>query len=144
MEQIRVKNSGIIELRLIHDNRDGNLVILEALRDVPFEVKRLYYITNLENSVSIRGQHAHRELEQVIFCIQGSFVLGLDDGVTRQKIQMNRVNTGIRLGKMLWHTMEDFSSGCVLLVVASDYYSEADYIRNYDEFLSLTRKNTND
>lgn len=136
-EPIKVKNSGVVELKLIHDNRDGNLVILEALRDVPFEIKRLYYITNLENSVSIRGQHAHRELEQVIFCIQGSFVLGLDDGVTRQKIQMNRVNIGIRLGKMLWHTMEDFSSGCVLLVVASDYYSEADYIRDYQEFLRL-------
>jgi dTDP-4-dehydrorhamnose 3,5-epimerase-like enzyme len=139
---IKVKNSGYIDLRLIRDDRDGNLVIMEALRDIPFDIKRIYYITNLENSVSIRGLHAHRNLEQVIFCVQGSFTLGLDDGTTRQKIVMNQVNRGIRLGKMLWHTMEDFSSGCVLLVVASDYYDEADYIRNYDEFLSLTRKNT--
>jgi hypothetical protein len=137
---IIVNNSGYVELKLIRDNRDGNLVVLEALRDIPFEVKRLYYITNLENSVSIRGQHAHKQLEQVIFCIQGSFTLGLDDGENRQHIVMNKVNVGIKLGKMLWHTMEDFSSGCVLLVVASDYYSEADYIRDYAEFLRLVKK----
>lgn len=138
--QILVKNSGYVNLKLIRDDRDGNLVILESLRDVPFEVKRLYYITNLENAVSVRGKHAHRNLEQVIFCIQGSFTLGLDDGTNRQKILVNRVNVGVRLGKMLWHTMEEFSSGCVLLVVASDYYDEADYIRDYDEFLRLARK----
>lgn len=132
---IEVKNSGYVKLKLIRDERDGNLVILESLKDIPFEVKRLYYITNLENSVSVRGKHAHRQLEQVIFCIQGSFTLGLDDGITKQKILMNQVNVGIRLGKMLWHTMEDFSSGCVLLVVASDYYNESDYIRDYDEFI---------
>jgi hypothetical protein len=139
-QEIIVQNSGFHDLKLIRDDRDGNLVILEALRDVPFDIKRLYYITNLENSVSVRGQHAHRELEQVIFCIQGSFVLGLDDGQARQKVLMNKVNVGIRLGKMLWHTMEDFSSGCVLLVVASDYYNESDYIRDYEEFLKLAAK----
>jgi hypothetical protein len=139
-ESIIVRNSGYIELRLLRDDRDGNLVVLEGIRDVPFEVKRLYYITNLENSVSIRGKHAHRNLEQVIFCIQGSFTLGLDDGNIQQKILMNKVNVGVRLGKMLWHTMEDFSSGCVLLVVASDYYNESDYIRDYEEFLQLAAK----
>jgi len=134
---IIVQNSGYVHLNMIHDERDGNLVILEALRDVPFEIKRLYYITNLENSVSVRGKHAHRELEQIIFCVQGSFTLGLDDGKSKQKILMNKVNVGVRLGKMLWHTMEDFSDGCVLLVVASDYYKETDYIRDYDNFLYL-------
>lgn len=133
---IEVKNSGYVKLKLIRDERDGNLVILESLKDIPFEVKRLYYITNLENTVSVRGKHAHRQLEQVIFCIQGSFTLGLDDGTSKQKILMNQVNVGIRLGKMLWHTMEDFSNGCVLLVVASDYYNESDYIRDYDEFIT--------
>lgn len=139
-DPIIVKNSGYVELKLIRDARDGNLVILEALRDIPFEAKRIYYITNLENSVSVRGRHAHRNLEQIIFCIQGSFTLGLDDGFKQQRILMNRVNIGIRLGQMLWHTMEDFSNGCVLLVVASDYYDEHDYIRNYDEFLQLALK----
>ncbi len=134
---ISVKNSGYINLKLVHDQRDGNLVIMEALRDVPFDIKRIYYITNLENSISVRGKHAHRKLEQVIFCLQGSFTLGLDDGKAQQKLLMNKVNVGVRLGKMLWHTMEDFSSGCVLLVVASDYYDEADYVRDYEEFTRL-------
>lgn len=138
MSKISVKNSGYVELKLVHDSRDGNLVILEALRDIPFNIKRLYYITNLENSVSVRGQHAHRELEQIIFCIQGSFTLGLDDGQMKQKILMNRVNVGVRLGKMLWHTMEDFSNGCVILVVADGYYDETDYIRDYKQFQELS------
>ncbi len=136
-DPILVKNSGYITLSKIRDERDGNLVIAEAMRDLPFEIKRVYFINQLENSVSIRGQHAHHELEQVIFCISGSFVLGLDDGITKQKILMNKDNVGIILGKKLWHTMEEFSSGCVLLVFASDYYNESDYIRNYDEFIKL-------
>ncbi len=138
MESILVKNSGYITLKKIHDDRDGNLIIMETFRDVPFNIKRVYYINNLENAVSIRGQHAHRDLEQVIFCINGSFILGLDDGKVRQKLLMNKDNIGVYLGKMLWHTMEDFSSGCVLLVVASDFYKETDYIRNYDEFLKIS------
>jgi hypothetical protein len=141
MESIIVKNSGYVELKKIHDDRDGNLIILEALRDIPFEIKRIYYINNLENSVSIRGKHAHKELEQVIFCISGSFILGLDDGVATQKILMKKDNVGVILGKLLWHTMEDFSSGCVLLVVASDYFIESDYIRDYDEFLKIVGAN---
>jgi hypothetical protein len=138
MEPIIVKNSGFVTLNKIHDKRDGNLIIMEALKDIPFEIKRVYYINNLENSVSIRGQHAHRGLEQVIFCINGSFILGLDDGTNKQKILMNKDNIGVILGKMLWHTMEEFSSGCVLLVVASDLYDESDYIRSYEEFIKLT------
>lgn len=139
MEPIQVKNSGYVNLRKIRDDRDGNLIIAEAMKDIPFEIRRFYYINNLENSQSVRGLHAHRELSQVIFCISGSFVLALDDGNEKQKILMNKDNIGVILGPMLWHAMEDFSSGCVLLVVASDYYSEKDYIRDYDEFLNLVR-----
>ncbi len=137
MTPLIVKNSGYITLKKVHDDRDGNLIIMEALRDIPFSIKRVYYITNLESSVSVRGKHAHKLLEQVIFCIQGSFTLGLDDGVNRQKILMNKDNVGVILGKGLWHTMEDFSSDCVLLVAASDYYKEEDYIRDYDDFLKF-------
>ncbi|EMO90537.1 sugar 3,4-ketoisomerase [Leptospira noguchii] len=141
MDKIIVKNSGYINLKKVRDDRDGNLIILEGMKDVPFEVKRIYYINNLENSVSIRGQHAHKEIEQVIFCVSGSFTLKLDDGKAKQEILMNRDNVGVLLGKMLWHTMENFSSGCILLVVASDYYREDDYIRNYSDFIKLIKKN---
>jgi dTDP-4-dehydrorhamnose 3,5-epimerase-like enzyme len=139
MEKIIVKNSGYVQLRKIRDERDGNLIIANSKSEIPFEIKRVYYINQLENSVSIRGLHAHKELEQVIFCISGSFVLGLDDGINKQKIFMNNDNIGVVLGKMLWHTMEDFSNGCILLVFASDYYSEYDYIRNYKDFLNEVR-----
>ncbi|EKR74246.1 sugar 3,4-ketoisomerase [Leptospira noguchii] len=141
MDKIIVKNSGYINLKKVRDDRDGNLIILEGMKDVPFEIKRIYYINNLENSVSIRGQHAHKEIEQVIFCVSGSFTLKLDDGKAKQEILMNRDNVGVLLGKMLWHTMENFSSGCILLVVASDYYREDDYIRNYSDFIKLIKKN---
>ncbi|WP_317677430.1 sugar 3,4-ketoisomerase [Leptospira kirschneri] len=140
MDEIVVKNSGYINLKKVRDDRDGNLIILEGIKDVPFEIKRVYYINNLENSVSVRGQHAHKEIEQAIFCVSGSFTLKLDDGKTKQEILMNRDNVGVLLGRMLWHAMGNFSSGCILLVVASDYYREDDYIRNYSDFIRLVEK----
>lgn len=135
---IKVKNSGIVNLKRIVDEHDGTLCVMEELRDIPFDIKRVYYITHLENASSIRGKHAHRTLQQVIFCISGSFVLSLDDGDQKQDILMWRDNVGIILGTGLWHTMHSFSSGCVLLIAASDYFNEKDYIRDYDEFLKFT------
>ena len=131
---IQVDFSGYVELQRIYDGRDGHLCVMEAERQVPFAVKRVYYINGLENCVSVRGKHAHKSLRQVIFCIHGSFILTLDDGVRTQSIHMYRDNVGVILDPGLWHTMHAFSSGCVLLVVASDYYDEADYIRDYDTF----------
>ena len=139
MPDILVPNSGYIYLRRIEDDRDGVLCIAEALRDLPFEIKRFYFITNLENALSVRGKHAHRSLWQAIFCVSGSFVLGLDDGTTRQDIAMWQNHIGVLLGPGLWHTMHSFSSGCVLLVAASDYYDEADYIRDYDAFIEFAK-----
>lgn len=135
---ITVKNSGKILLKKINDKVDGNLIILEESKDIPFEIKRVYYITNLEKNLSVRGKHAHKELHQVIFCISGSFVLGLDDGIAKQNILMDREDIGILLGPGLWHTMEQFSDGCIILVIASDYYDESDYIRDYDKFIEFT------
>ena len=140
---IYVKNSGYIELQRIVDANDGSISIINGSHDLPFEIQRVYYINHLENCQSIRGKHAHKKLNQVIFCINGSFVLSLDDGKQKQDILMWRDNLGVILGPELWHTMHSFSSGCILLVVASDYYDENDYIRNYDEFLHYVRK-TND
>lgn len=137
---LKVNHSGLISLRQIIDDRDGILCILNSEKEIPFVIKRVYYITNLDSQTSIRGKHAHHNLQQVIFCINGSFTLSLDDGVNKQNIEMKRENEGIILGPMLWHTMHDFSNGCVILVVASDYYNEADYIRNYDEFIKLAKE----
>jgi len=138
--ELIVRHSGVVTLQRIVDERDGVLCIMNSAKEIPFEMKRVYFINNLDSFSSLRGKHAHRKLRQVIFCINGSFTLSLDDGVNRQDVEMKRENEGIILGPMLWHTMHDFSSGCVLLVAASDYYDESDYIRSYDEFLSLVRK----
>ncbi|HBE03893.1 MAG: fatty-acid oxidation protein subunit alpha [Spirochaetes bacterium GWF1_41_5] len=139
-EPLLVKNSGYVFLKKVCDQNDGTLIIAEAQKDIPFDLKRVYYINNLKNFISVRGCHAHKTLRQVIFCIAGSFTLTLDDGATRQKILMNHDNAGIILGQMLWHEMSEFASGTVLLVFASDYYDEADYIRNYEEFTEICRK----
>jgi hypothetical protein len=135
MDQPRVKNSGYVQLKSIKDDSDGLLTVAEAGKDIPFDIKRIYYITNLENFISIRGKHAHKKLEQVLFCINGSFHLILDDGTNRETILMNNVNKGVILGKELWHEMTDFSAGCILLVLASDIFDESDYLRDYDTFL---------
>lgn len=139
MQEIKIKNSGYIVLNKINDSRDGSLMIAESHKDIPFDIKRVYYINNLQNCISIRGKHAHKKLNQVIFCINGSFVLHLDDGEVKQDIIMNKDNIGVILGPMLWHEMFDFSSGCVLLIFASDYYNEDDYIRNYETFINMVK-----
>lgn len=137
--ELRVRNSGLIPLKFFKDLPDGNLFIAEAGRQVPFEIKRVYFINTLANPKAIRGKHAHRKLEQAIFCISGSFTLRLDDGRAKQRILMNDAAIGIHLRPMLWHTMSHFSYDCVILVLASEPFDETDYIRDYDEFQRLAR-----
>ncbi len=139
IKKIKVKNSGIIKLQFFNDFPDGNLVIGEAKKTIPFNIKRIYFINNLFNKKSIRGKHAHKKLEQIIFCVNGYFTLTLDDGKNKQKILMNNPYRGIRLGPKLWHTMTKFSSDCVILVLTNDYYKESDYIRDYDQFLEYVK-----
>jgi hypothetical protein len=133
-QELRVKNSGFINLACFKDLPDGNLFIAEAGKQVPFEIKRVYFINTLANPKAIRGKHAHRELQQAIFCINGSFTLHLDDGATKQRLLLNDPSCGVLLGRMLWHTMTAFSYDCVILVLASDHFDEADYIRSYEQF----------
>lgn len=137
--KLRVRNSGLVALKFFKDLPDGNLFIAEAGRQVPFEIKRIYFINTLANPKAVRGRHAHHRLEQAIFCLSGSFALQLDDGRTKQRILMNDPACGIRLGPMLWHTMSSFSYDCVILVLASDHFDEADYLRDYDHFLRTAK-----
>jgi len=138
--KIKVKNSGIVKMQFFDDFPDGNLVIGEARKNIPFDIRRVYYINNLFNKKSNRGHHAHKKLEQIIFCVNGSFVLNLDDGENKQKIIMDNPYYGVRLGQLLWHTMEKFSSDCVILVLANDYYKESDYLRSYDKFIKYLKR----
>jgi hypothetical protein len=131
---IRVARSGVVRLKSVPDLPDGNLFIAEAQREIPFAIKRLYFINRLENPRAVRGRHAHHQLEQVIFCVSGSFVLELDDGRRKQRIRLADPAVGIRLGPYLWHSMGKFTRDCVILVLAAEWYEAGDYIRDYEEF----------
>ena len=115
-------------------NEQGQLVALESNKNVPFEIKRVYYIVKTVDDV-VRGKHAHRNLQQILICVNGSFKLKLDDGDESVVIEMNKHNEGIYVSNGMWREMYDFAPGTVLLVLASEYYDTNDYIRDYDEFL---------
>lgn len=117
----------------IADER-GMLVALEGGRNVPFEIKRVYYLYGLAPEAR-RGFHAHRTLQQVAICLSGRCRMLLDNGTERAEMLLDRPDRGLHIGPMIWREMYDFSEGCVLMVLASEHYDEGDYIRNYDEFL---------
>lgn len=114
----------------------GWLIALEEGRQVPFPIKRVYYIFGTKPGVK-RGKHAHRKLRQLAICLSGSCRFIMDDGASRKEILLTNNTQGLRIEPMVWHEMEDFSTDCVLLVLASDIYDESDYIRSKDEFDSL-------
>jgi dTDP-4-dehydrorhamnose 3,5-epimerase-like enzyme len=111
----------------------GWLVALEGERNVPFPIKRAYYIFGTRPGVR-RGKHAHRQLTQMMVCVAGRCTVLLDDGKASVEVELARNDRGLMLDRMIWHEMYDFSPDCVLLVLADNRYDEADYIRNYDVF----------
>ncbi len=132
-----VRHSGFVRLKEVPDPLYGNLFVAETERHIPFPIRRVYVITRLSNPAAVRGSHAHRQLQQVIFAISGSFTLHLDDGERECDIVMNDPSRGVILGPMLWHTMSEYSPDCVIMVLASDHYRESDYIRDYETFKAL-------
>jgi dTDP-4-dehydrorhamnose 3,5-epimerase-like enzyme len=127
-------NIKFIDFEIKGDER-GSLVAIEELKDIPFEVKRVYYIFNTKNNVR-RGFHAHKNLKQVAICVKGSCKFLLDNGKERiDEIVLNKPNKGLLIEEMIWREMYDFSEDCVLLILASEFYDESDYIRDYEEFL---------
>jgi dTDP-4-dehydrorhamnose 3,5-epimerase-like enzyme len=124
-----------VEFDLLGDER-GSLISLEQNKDIPFDIKRVYYIFDTKKGVS-RGFHAHKNLQQVAICVKGSCRFILDDGKCRESIVLDSPNTGLYIDNNKWREMHDFSEDCVLMVLASDYYDEADYIREYAEFVRL-------
>lgn len=122
-----------IDLTLRGDDR-GKLAVFESINTVPFEIKRVYYLTGTKSNVS-RGYHAHKQLEQVAVCVSGKCKMLLDNGSKKEEVWLDSPDRAIRIEPMVWHEMHDFSDDCVLLVLASDYYDEADYIRSYSDFV---------
>ena len=118
----------------VHGDNRGKLAVTEALRDIPFEVKRVYWIFDTLPEEK-RGFHSHEDMEQIVVAMDGSCEFVLDDGKTKETIVLNRPDKALYIGKNMWRVMQNFSYGCKLMVLASDYYDEKEYIRDYEEFL---------
>lgn len=127
----------LIQFESIGDDR-GALISLEQFHNIPFEIKRIYYIFDTHPEIS-RGFHAHYNLEQVAICMRGSVTFLIDDGTQREKVTLNSPNVGLHIQGLKWREMHDFSDDCILMVVASDFYDERDYIRKYEVFKCLTK-----
>ena len=134
MKNSSVYDCSIIELDKHHSDRKGNLTVVENNKEVPFEVRRTYYLYDVPGGES-RGAHAHRELSQLIIAVSGSFSVTLDDGKVKRTFVLNRPYQGLYVVPGIWRTLDDFSSGAVCLVLASHPYDAGDYIRDYDEFI---------
>jgi len=128
----------IIELPKISDPR-GNLSVIEGGQHIPFDIKRVYYLYDVPGG-SDRGAHAHKELHQFVVAMSGSFDVVLDDGHQKQRFHLNRSYYGLYVAPMMWRDLDNFSSGGVCMVLASEHYDENDYIRDYDEFLALAQE----
>lgn len=121
-----------------HGDVRGQLVAIEELKDIPFEIKRVYYMYDTSEGVT-RGKHAHKSLQQVLICIHGKCKILLDDGVEEEVVSLENPYEGLFLGNDIWREMYDFSPDAVLMVLASELYDESDYIRNYNEFLEFVK-----
>ena len=129
-----IKDCRIIELPKIHDPR-GNLTFIEGGDHIPFDIQRVYYLYDVPGG-SERGGHAHKNLEQLIIAMSGSFDVVLNDGYEEKRFHLNRSYYGLYVNTMVWRELDNFSSGSVSMVLASNKYTEDDYIRDYQGFLS--------
>jgi dTDP-4-dehydrorhamnose 3,5-epimerase-like enzyme len=127
----------IIELPKINDPR-GNLTFVENQTHIPFNIKRVYYTYDVPGGAE-RGGHAHKELKQLIIAMSGSFDITLDDGFEKKKFHLNRSYFGLYVCSMIWREIDNFSSGSVCMVLASEFFDEADYYREYQDFLNAVR-----
>ena len=138
MKKYRTFDCSIIELDRHHSDRKGNLSVVENGSTLPFNVKRVYYLYDVPGGES-RGAHAHKDLSQLIIAASGSFRVTLDDGKVKRSFFLNRPYQGLYVKPGIWRDLDDFSSGAVCMVLASDVYLKEDYIRCYDD--SLTFRN---
>ena len=127
----------LIEFPILGDHR-GSLIALEATKDIPFDIKRIYYIFGADKTTS-RGFHAHKELQQIAICVSGKCRMILDNGKIKEEVWLDSPDKGLLIGNNIWREMHDFSDDCVLLVLASEHYDESDYIRDYEGFLNFIK-----
>lgn len=138
-----VYDCSVIELNKHHSDRKGNLSVVENEISVPFDVKRTYYLYDVPGGES-RGGHAHKGLHQLIVAVSGSFSVTLDDGSIKRTFTLNRPYQGLLVVPGIWRTLDDFSSGAVCMVLASEGYTEDDYLRSYEDFITFKTTQSND
>lgn len=129
----------VLEFNDLGDER-GKLVVIEGNQSIPFEIKRVFYIYDSDSDV-VRGQHANRESEFVLINVSGSSKVYIDDGTEKMVVELNRPMMGVYIPKMVWKDMYDFSEDSVLLVLANTHYDAKEYIRDYDEYISIVKGN---
>ena len=132
--------SKIDKFKVLGDNR-GCLIALESNREIPFDLKRVFYIYGTQVNIS-RGNHSHFKTKQFLVAVHGSCKVTLDDGKIKETFELNRPNFGLFQDALIWGVMHDFSDDCVLMVLADDYYDESDYIKSYDNFLEVIKNDS--
>jgi len=132
-----VYDCSVIDVSKVHTDA-GNITVVENGQNIPFEVKRVYYLYDVPSGEA-RGGHAHYDLEQFIVAASGSFDVILDDGINKKRVSLNRPNLALHVVPGLWRELDNFSSGSICMVLASHKYEETDYIRDYDEFKTLKK-----
>jgi len=133
-----INDAKLLELRKITDSR-GNLTFIESMHHIPFDIKRIYYLYDVPGGES-RAGHGHKRLQQLMVATSGSFDVTLDDGFEKKVFHLNRPYIGLFIPPMMWRDLDNFSSGAVCLVLASEYYDESDYFREYDAFLNAAKR----
>lgn len=141
MEKFSVYDCTMIELDKHHSDRKGNISVVQNGDTVPFDVKRVYYLYDVPGGES-RGAHAHKALSQLIVAASGSFRVTLDDGNVKRSFTLNRPYQGLYVKPSIWRDLDDFSSGAVCMVLASEKYDAEDYIRDYQEFVAFRHAET--
>jgi dTDP-4-dehydrorhamnose 3,5-epimerase-like enzyme len=139
MAKYSVFDCTMVELDKHHSDRKGNLTVVQNGATLPFDVKRVYYLYDVPGGES-RGAHAHKELQQLIVAANGSFTVTLDDGKNKKSFNLNRSYYGLLIVPGIWRDLDDFSSGAVCMVLASEVYQPEDYIRDYDDFLAFRKE----
>ena len=123
-----------------HGDDRGQLISLEEYNDIPFRIKRVYFMYDTVSD-AVRGHHAHKNLQQILVCVHGSCKIRLDNGTEKKVVSLEKPYEGLYVANNMWREMFDFSPDAVLMVFASEVYDEADYIRDYDEFLKFVKVN---
>jgi len=131
-------NYNILKFKVMGDER-GSLISLEQQKNIPFKIKRVYYIYGTKTDM-VRGKHAHPNLKQIAVCVNGSCKFLLDNGKEKQTVELNSPDIGLYIGKNIWREMYDFTPNCVLMVLANEYYNENEYIRDYKKFIESVKK----